>query len=154
MPQNPNQQGMQPPGMPPPMGMPSMGGGIGAPAGFVSERTHIEEIAEAIIDEKWEELIKNLNKISEWRDQTENKISRLEQQFSDLKDNFDKLHKAIIGKIGEYDNNIINVATEIKAMEKVFQKILPTFTENVNELSRITSITKERLDPEYNVKQL
>jgi septation ring formation regulator EzrA len=154
MPPNQGQPGMPPQGgMPPPMGgMPPMGGGMGAPTGFVSERTHIEEIAEAIIDEKWEELIKNLNKISEWRDQTENKISRIEQQFADLKDNFDKLHKAIIGKIGEYDQNIINVATEIKAMEKVFQKILPTFTENVNELARITTLTKEKMDPNYNIR--
>jgi hypothetical protein len=141
-------------GMPPPMGMPPMGQmNQSAPQGYVSERTHIEEIAEAIIDEKWEELIKNLNRISEWRDQTENKISRLEQQFIDLKDNFDKLHKAVIGKIGEYDQNIINVATEIKAMEKVFQKILPTFTENVNELSRITQITKNNLTPNDNQQQ-
>lgn len=122
--------------MPPLGGMPPQG------QQMVSERTHIEEIAEAIIDEKWEELIKNLNKISEWRDKTDATIAKLEQQFKDLKDNFDNLHKAIIGKIGEYDQNIINVGTEIKAMEKVFQKILPVFTENVNELSRITKAAK------------
>ena len=31
---------------------------------------------------------------------------------------------------------------QIKALEKVFQKILPTLTENVNELSRITQDIK------------
>jgi len=55
-----------------------------------------------------------------------------------MQQSFDKLHQAIIGKIAEYDKNILNVGTEIKAMEKVFQKVLPTFTENVNELSRVT----------------
>jgi hypothetical protein len=63
---------------------------------------------------------------------------KLEQQFQDLKADFQSLHKALIGKVNEYDQNILNVGTEIKAMEKVFQKILPTFTENVSELSRIT----------------
>ena len=98
----------------------------------------VEEIAEAIIDEKWEEMIKSINKIIEWKDATENRMAKLEQQFSDLKENFNNLHGAVVGKIGEYDRNILNVGTEIKAMEKVFQKILPTFTENVSELSRIT----------------
>jgi len=126
------QQGMPPPppGMPPPpMGQSQDSG---------TDRQKIEELAEVIIDEKWEELIKSLNKITEWKDSTEMRLGKMEQEFSDLKSDFDNLHKAIIGKIGEYDQNILNVGTEIKAMEKVFQKILPTFTENVAELSRIT----------------
>lgn len=110
--------------------------------GMVDERTHIEEIAEAIIDEKWEDLVKNLNKISEWKDLTDSKLAKLETELKNTQDSFDKLHKAIIGKIGEYDHNILNVGTEIKAMEKVFQKILPSLTENVNELSRITKRAK------------
>ncbi len=99
---------------------------------------NVEELAEAIINEKWEELVKSINRIMEWKDASENRMARIEQQVKDLKSNFDNLHQAIVGKIGEYDKNILNVGTEIKAMEKVFQKVLPTFTENVNELSRIT----------------
>ena len=114
----------------------------GGGAGMIDERTHIEEIAEAIIDEKWQELVKNLNKLTEWKDKTDDTISKLKQELEDVRTSFDKLHKAIIGKIGEYDQNILNVGTEIKAMERVFQKILPTFTENVNELSRITAKAK------------
>jgi hypothetical protein len=110
--------------------------------GMIDEKTHIEEIAEAIIDEKWAELLKNISQITEWKEKTESNINKLEQELHDLKDSFDKLHKAIIGKIGEYDQNILNVGTEIKAMEKVFQKVLPAFTENVNELSRITKNAK------------
>jgi hypothetical protein len=117
----------------------------GAPPSVAGgERERIEEMAETIIDEKWDELIKNINKIVEWKDKTEQRISKMEQQMVDLKDHFDKLHKAIIGKISEYDQNIINVGTEVKAMERVFQKILPTFTENVNELSRITKGIKKK----------
>ncbi len=102
-----------------------------------------EDLIEAIIDEKWNELVKDINKIIEWKNKTENKITSLEQKFNDLKDSFDKLHQAVIGKIGEYDKNILEVGSEIKAMEKVFSKVLPAFTENVNELSRITSRVKK-----------
>lgn len=125
---------------------------VGAPAGpqpgapapeDTAIRTKIEELAEVIIDEKWEETMKRLNKLLEWKDATEAKVNKMEQLFQDMKGDFDNLHKAIIGKIGEYDKNILNVGTEIKAMEKVFQKILPTLTENVSELSRITKGIKK-----------
>jgi ATP-dependent exoDNAse (exonuclease V) beta subunit len=104
---------------------------------------HVEEIVEAIVNEKWNEIVKNVNKITEWKDKTETRLSTLEQQFKDLKQEFDKLHDAILGKIGEYDQNIVNIGTDIKAMEKVFQKILPTLTDNITELSRITDDLKK-----------
>ena len=107
-------------------------------------KANSEEIIEAIIEEKWNELMRDINRIIEWKNKTETKIGSLEQEFKDLKDNFDKLHSALIGKIGEYDKNILEVGTEIKAMEKVFQKVLPTFTSTVNELSRITTNLKKK----------
>ncbi|MCK5630605.1 MAG: hypothetical protein KAI26_08345 [Nanoarchaeota archaeon] len=122
--------------MPPPMGAP-----LGRPGTVDSER--IEEIAEAIIDEKWEEIAKNINKIIEWKDTIEAKIQGLDEDFKRLKLDFDKLHTSILGKVGEYDQHILNVGTEIKAMEKVFQKILPTLTENVSQLSRVTERMKK-----------
>ena len=136
----PEAPAMPPPGpgeMPPPMGAPP-----GAAAHVDSER--IEEIAEAIIDEKWEDIAKNINKIIEWKDSVEAKISGLEDDFNKLKLDFDKLHSSILGKVGEYDQHILNVGTEIKAMEKVFQKILPTLTENVSQLSRVTETMKKK----------
>ncbi|MBW2985043.1 hypothetical protein KY313_00095 [Candidatus Woesearchaeota archaeon] len=128
-----------PPGAPAvaPAGMPEM-----APpqaedyAGNPTER--IEEIAEAIIDEKWEVLVKDIHKIVEWKDETDSKMSKIESEVSDLREDFDKLHKAIISKIDEYDKNLSDVGSEIKSMNQVFQKILPTFTENISTLSRIT----------------
>lgn len=98
----------------------------------------IEEIAEAIIDEKWEILVKDIHKIVEWKDNMDSKMSKVESEVSDIKEDFDKLHKAIISKIDEYDKNLSDVGSEIKAMNQVFQKILPTFTENISTLSRIT----------------
>jgi len=68
----------------------------------------------------------------------DHRMTQLDNNFKNIQTNFDKLHAALIGKVGEYDQNILNVGAEIKAMEKVFQKILPTFTENVQTLSRIT----------------
>ncbi|MBN2881002.1 hypothetical protein JXM83_03025 [Candidatus Woesearchaeota archaeon] len=112
--------------------------------------TEIEELIEEIIEEKWKELVKDIKKIIEWKDTADEKITKMQQSFDDLKSNFDNLHKALIGKIGDYDKNIVEVGTEIKAMEKVFEKVLPRFTENVNDLSRITKTMMSKFPDENN----
>jgi len=101
-----------------------------------------EELIEAIIEEKWKEFRQKMAKEAKWKEDTETRIVKLEQQTRDLKSTLDNLHTAIIGKIGEYDKNLLSVGTEIKAMEKVFQKILPTLADNVAELSKITDRMK------------
>jgi len=137
----------------PEMGPPAMGQGQMPPAMGVPEqmpaissqpesRERIEEMAEAIIDEKWEELVKSINKIIEWKEKVEGDITKIQQEAKDLKENYNQLQSSIIGKINEYDRNIINVGTEVKAMEKVFKDILPKFTENINELGRIVKTKK------------
>ncbi len=103
----------------------------------------IEEIAETIIEEKWNELLKDINKIIEWKGTMEANMKALEQRQQDLKQSFESLQKAILSKVNDYDQNITNVSSELKALDKVFQKLLPTFTENVNELSRTVKELKK-----------
>ena len=114
---------------------------IKAPASIDEER--IQEVAEAIIDEKWEALAKDIKKIIEWKENSENRLAKLEQQLIDLRLSIDSLTKSMMSKISGYDQNIVDVGTEIKAMEKVFQKVLPTLTESVNKLDRMTKGVKE-----------
>ncbi len=130
-------QNMPPPIMSQPMSQPPMQQmgeerSISAP-----EKERIEEVAEAIIDEKWKELMGDISKVVEWKRVVDSRLDKIEQQISDLRANFDTLHKGVLGRISDYDKNLTNVGVEIKAMEKVFQQILPTFTENVNRLSRM-----------------
>ena len=115
---------------------------VGEPTDAITEK--IEEITEAIIDEKWNEFIVNVNKIIAWKERTEARMTALEKRMDDLKASVDQLQKAIAEKIGEYDKHVTDVGVEIKAMEKVFQKVLPTFTANINELSRITEELKDK----------
>ena len=107
------------------------------------DEERIQEVAEAIIDEKWEQFSADIRKVIEWKEKSEDRISKIEQQIIDLKISMDSLTKSIIGKIQSYDQNIVDVGTEIKAMEKVFQKVLPSLTENVNKLDRMTKGYKE-----------
>jgi DNA-binding transcriptional MerR regulator len=103
-----------------------------------------EETAEAIVEEKWNEFTRELGKINEWKDGTNSRLDKLDQSITDMKSDLDNLHKAIVSKISEYDKNLLDVGTEIKAMEKVFQKVLPELTGSVAELSRITKTAKSK----------
>lgn len=103
-----------------------------------------EELIEAMIDEKWNDLMNDINQVIEWKKQAESKLNGMEQQFNNLKQEFDKVHHALISKVEQYDNNITQVGADVKAMEQVFSKVLPMFTENVKELSRIANDMKKK----------
>lgn len=114
---------------------------ISAPATVDEER--IQEVTEAIIDEKWDEFANDIRKVIDWKEKSEDRIAKIEQHLIDLSSRIDSLSKGIMSKISAYDQNIVDVGTEIKAMEKVFQKVLPNLTENVNKLDRITKGYKD-----------
>ena len=109
-----------------------------------SYEEQIEEVAEAIINEKWEDLMKTINKLLEWREGMENRMAVLGQGLEDIKANFYGLQKSVIGRVEQYDKTMKSVGTDMKAMDGVFKKILPALTENVNELSRLTEKNKRR----------
>jgi DNA-binding transcriptional MerR regulator len=111
--------------------------------GFGISKEQVEEISESIVDERIEDIKKEFKKILDWKESAETRIVAIMQSLEDLSKNFDNLHTGVLGKIEEYDKGIVEVGTEIKALEKVFSKILPTLTENVSELSRITQKMKE-----------
>jgi hypothetical protein len=124
---------------------PAPGGEMNAPQSAPQQAPKgYEEIAEAIVEEKWQEFTRELGKINEWKDATASRLDKFDQSVSDMKSDLDNLHKAIVSKISEYDKNLLDVGTEIKAMEKVFQKVLPELTGSVAELSRITKTAKSR----------
>ncbi|PIZ52606.1 hypothetical protein COY26_04130, partial [Candidatus Woesearchaeota archaeon CG_4_10_14_0_2_um_filter_33_10] len=72
----------------------------------------------------------------------ESDTASIRQEIEDLKSSFSELQKNILTKVDEYDRNIVKVSTNIKAMENVFQKAIPTFTENINELARTVESLK------------
>lgn len=114
----------------------------GGPVNMQSQED-FEEMAESIIDQKWQHFSGELQKLALWKDDFSSRLSKVEQSLQDVKADLDNIHAAIIGKLTDYDKNLLNIGTEIKAMEKVFQKVIPTFTENVQELAQVTRNLKK-----------
>src|SRR3989338_7505835 len=97
---NPENQGMQEPqfGQEQPPSMERMEAPMMPQSSSAESKERIEEIAEAIIDEKWNELLADINKVIEWKDKTDTVVVRMQQEIKDLRASFDSLHKGVLGK--------------------------------------------------------
>jgi len=98
----------------------------------------MEEVAESLIDEKWDELIAEVKKIVEWKEKMEEKQSQMDNELGKLKEDFKILHQGVLGKLDDYDQRMQDVGTELKAVGKVFKDVVPDFVDNVKELKDIT----------------
>ncbi len=103
----------------------------------------IEEIAEAIIDEKWQKVFEDIGDLASWKERVQREISSIKQEVLRQEGRYDHLQQAVIGKIHDYDKNIADVGTEMKALEKLLQNIIKPLTQNVRELTKITEKLKK-----------
>lgn len=104
----------------------------------------IEQIAETIIDEKWQRVTENIGDLSAFKENVSLNLTAIKQEMLRMQGRFDALQRAVLGKVHEYDANISDVGTEIKALEKVLQKIMEPLTSNIKDLQKITDKLKER----------
>ena len=102
----------------------------------------VYETFEKLLENKWNDITNNVESVINWKEIQEKEINRLKEDLSSIKEGVDKIEKKIMSKIESYDTNILDVNSEIKALEKVFQKITPTLINNVNELSKIAEDLK------------
>ena len=105
---------------------------------------YIQKIAEEVVEEKWDDLMNKIGDIRLWKDKMDGEITSIKQEIMRTQNHFANLQKAVLGKVSEYNENILNIDTEMKALEKVFEKILQPMTENIKELSRITEKMKTK----------
>lgn len=130
-----------------PAGPPSHPSAAPSAPGALSEEGNIyeriEEIAEGLINEKWDELLGEVKKIVEWKEKMEQQQMKLRNDVDKLKEDFTVLHQGVLGKIEEYDGRMRDVGTELKAVGKVFKDVVPEFIANVKELSAVTRDLKK-----------
>ena len=102
----------------------------------------IHELIESVIDERWQQVVSNIGDISIWRAKINDDIMSIKQEILRVEDRFENLQKAVLGKVTEYGQSMIDVNSELKALEDVFGKIIEPLSTNIKELSRITSDLK------------
>jgi len=104
----------------------------------------IEKIAESIIDEKWNKVKGELDDLKAWKADLDTQITGFKSQLDTLGKRVDDAQNAMMGKVEEYNKSLSGVNVEIQAMGKVFEKVIPQFTENVNKLSDLVEKKSSR----------
>ncbi len=105
----------------------------------------IQQITESIVNEKWEDLMGNLGNITLWKEKVQTDIRSIKQEIVRTEERLNNLQGAVIGKVGEFDKHMIDVTSEIKALEKVMEKIIEPLAENIRELNSVSQKLKERI---------
>ncbi len=108
----------------------------------MSER--IQEIAESIIQEKWDDFMGKIGDINLWKGKIDTGLISVKQELIRTNQRFENMEKAILSKTRDYQRTMEDVSSEMKTLEKVFEKIITPLTENIKELSRITKQLKKK----------
>lgn len=109
-----------------------------------TEPEEIEELVEAIIDERWQEMIGRAGDIALWKEKTKTDITSIKQEILRMEERFENLQKSILTEVKDYSKGISSINSEIKALEAVLQKIITPLTTNIKELDRITKKLKSK----------
>lgn len=104
----------------------------------------VEEIVEAIVKEKWEDMIKNVGDIRIWKERMQVDTNSIKQEILRLEERFENMQKSIMGRLSDYDSGVREVGTDMKALEQVLQKILGPLSRNIKELEKIVEELKRK----------
>jgi len=98
----------------------------------------INEIAEQIVDEKTSELNKQISSFTRFKEELAAEVLKLSERILKIENTLNELQTAIIRKIGDYGEDIKNIAKEMHSTQDSFSKILNPLTDNIRELQKIT----------------
>ena len=104
----------------------------------------IQGVVESVVEEKWEDLISKMGDFNLWKENVNNDIESLKQELLRTQERFNNLQVALVGKVSDYNKNILEIGSEMKALEQVFKNILEPLSSNVKELSKITDELKKK----------
>lgn len=104
----------------------------------------VQALVEEVIDERWKELLVNIGDIPTWKSEMTNDVEAIKQELLRVERRFEDLQTAIFGKVKEYGVSMKDLGAEMKAFEKVFEKILEPMTTNIKELEKITGQLKAK----------
>lgn len=140
---NSQQAGEQPAGMNVLSQQPTMQVQKMQPASSMSQQV-MHQIAERVVQEKWEELMGNVGDLAIWKQNTERDLKAVKQEIVRVTNRLENVQMGVLGKVKEYSEDVSAIGSEIKVLENVLQKIIEPLSSNIRELSEITEDLKKK----------
>jgi|APSaa5957512576_1039674.scaffolds.fasta_scaffold90999_2 DNA-binding transcriptional MerR regulator len=106
----------------------------------------INDIAEQIVEEKTTKIKKQITEVTRFKDELILEIEKINQRLTKVEDNFHQLQMAILGKIGEYGEDIKNISTEMQATQDSFSKMINPIIDEKRKETRAKPKTKKKSD--------
>lgn len=103
----------------------------------------INEIATQIVDEKTAQLKKQISLFTGFREEIALEVEKMNERLSKIENTLNQLQTAILRKIGDYGEDIQNIAKEMRLTQDSFSKILNPLTDNIRELQKIAGSAPE-----------
>jgi len=113
---------------------------IGAPK---METEAIEELAEEIVNEKWQEVKSKIGDVIEWKSYAERRINSIDERIKRMESSMDRLQAALLSKVNEYGRGVKDLGAEMNSLEGALGKILSPLVDNIKELGKITEDLKK-----------
>ncbi len=104
----------------------------------------IEEIAEEVVNERFNEIKKRVGEIVDFKQLINSRIAELDDRVKRIESSIDKLQLALLGRVQEFGQDIKYLGSEMQVMEGAFSKILNPLIDNIRELNKITERIKEK----------
>ncbi len=111
--------------------------------GFGSTTEDVEELAESIIEEKWQRMTEEFGDLFAWKERTDNDLGAVKQELMRLERRFETLQGAVVGKVKEYGEDVGDVGVEIKALGKLLSNIINPLVDNVKALEDVVKELKK-----------
>ena len=112
------------------------------PVQISAGKDNIERLLEQIIEEKWKGVTNKLDAIENWKAGIDAKMEAIDKGIASLNNRIDKVQTSAASKVDEYDRTMQDVQTEMKALEKIMGKLIPSMTDTIKELREIAEETK------------
>ncbi len=99
----------------------------------------MERILEEIVDERWKDVTSKFTELESNRIKTETRVDELSKRVTELSSRLDEISSVVMGKVDDYKRTMEDVDVEIKALEKVMQKLVPSMAEQVKDLKDVVT---------------
>ena len=106
------------------------------PSGAQDTQT-ISEIAEQVVIERTEDIVKRINELTSLSNYAQDKIAEIDRRLKRIEDSIDKLQQAIIEKIGKFGNSTEQIHQDLDNLHETVASLMNPLIDNVNELKKI-----------------
>ncbi len=93
--------------------------------------TEIEEVVEAVVEEKWKQLEYKIDAIEKRFDSVNERLHDVDLQIRTIKESGTTASGGIEGKLDQYHDNLDQIDARIGSIEKAFKETLPSMIDSV-----------------------